>query len=175
MNRRPVAGQFVQPPGSTATACVCVFICLCLCETGYLYVCVHVFKYPLISGQWEVMSQQWLGGTAELSEPLSTALSLLGNRLAPRLHTSHLHWPQTQGQEWGTGEGTCYFRACYPQKCKPGLLACIWTPDFVIFSLWPSSGLRAMSPHTPFLSRMLFIGGCIYTELLETIQGWSLM
>ena len=55
------------------------------------------------------MSQQWLGGTAEWSEPLSSALGLLGNRLAPRSRTSHLRWPQTQGQEWGTGPGHLLF------------------------------------------------------------------
>ncbi|CAB1423127.1 unnamed protein product [Pleuronectes platessa] len=68
--------------------------------TDHNHTAVHIPTdiYDGCDRKWEVMSQQRLGGTAELSEPLSTALSLLGNRLAPRLRTSHLQSPHTQGQ-----------------------------------------------------------------------------
>lgn len=92
------------PTGCTAAAWLLfLYFYLWLCETGYMCVCVHVFRNSLIGVQWDVVRQQWLGGTAEWTDFLSMDLNLLGSLLAARLHTSPFLWPQIKGQEWGTG------------------------------------------------------------------------
>lgn len=96
---------------------------LWLCEAGYLRVCVYVFGYSLINVRWDVVRQQWLRGTAEWSDFPSMALSLLGNRLAARLHTSPLRWPRTQGQRWGMGTGARCRRGALSAKVQGGFIS----------------------------------------------------
>lgn len=137
--------------------CLYIFIFGCV----RLGICVYVFRNSLISVQWHVMRQQWLGGTAEWSYILSMALSLLGNRLAPRLHTSPFHWPQMQ--KWGMRIGTqgCQVllsvtvQSWFINMLLNSLWLCHFSPET---PLWLYSGLGAITPYTLFLSRMLFIG-----------------
>lgn len=101
-----------------------------LCEAGHLCICVYMFRYSVISVRRDVVRQQWLGGTAEWSDFLSMALSLLGNRLAPRLRTSPFRWPQTQRQKWGMGMGTVCCQSLLSVKVQA------WFISMLLNLLW---------------------------------------
>lgn len=126
LNMSPITDSFSTQQASLLLLGLCLYIFINGCVR--LGICVSVFRYSLISVQWDVVRQQWLGGTAEWSYILSMALSLLRNRLAPRLHTSPFHWPRIQ--KWGMRMST---------HCCRGLLSVTvqsWFISMLLNSLW---------------------------------------
>lgn len=110
-----------------------------------------------------------------------TALSLLGNRLAPRLHTSPLRWPRTQNENEGwdgqtqlsgalicKSTGLVYYQAFEP----------VVTLSF-FFSMAIFWAVCHGSPHSLSLKDAVY-WYCVmsmhrFAELLGPIQSWSLI
>ncbi len=141
-----------------------------------------MFRYSVISLQWDVVRQQWLGGTAEWSDFLSMALSLLGNRLAPRLRTSPFRWPQTWRQKWGMGMGTVCCQNLLSVKVQAWfismLLNSLWLCHFFLSLAIVWAGCHDSS-HSLSVKDAVYWEPVMsmhrYAELLGPIQAWSLI
>lgn len=122
---------------------LCIFNCVYVWDIQHvrLGICVTgcMCLYSVIIMQWDVVRQQWLGGTAEWSYFLSRTHSLLWNRLAPRLRISPFCWPQTQGQKWGMGMSTFCCQALLPVKVQAWFISMLLNPLWLSFFSWDTS------------------------------------